>query len=167
MRTTVKINSTFQNGNKQMLLLENQSYYPLELNQEKEYDIEIKEHKSKRSIGQNRYMWVLIHEISKEQAMDDLDVYIQVLEACNAKYEYVLAQEEAEEKLRKGFRAVKIIRPENFKGKQFYVYKCFLGSSKFNVKEMKQLLDVVIEWCYELNIPIDYYEKLYMQGNSK
>ena len=81
MRTTVKINSTFQNGNKQMLLLENQSYYPLELNQEKEYDIEIKENKSKRSIGQNRYMWALIHEISKEQAMDDLDVYIQVLEA--------------------------------------------------------------------------------------
>lgn len=165
MKTTVKINSMFLNGNRQMLLLENQSYYPLELNQEKEYAIEIKEIKSKRSLQQNKYMWSLIHEIASNQSMDDMEIYIQVLEECNTKYEYVLAQENAEDKLRKGFRAVKVVRPEEHNGKQFYVYKCFLGSSNFNIEEMKQLLDVVISWCYELNIPTDIYEKMY--GVSK
>lgn len=162
MKAIVKINQTFQNGPHQMLLIENTSFNQIEVDTSKEYSLEIKELKSKRSVEQNRLMWKLIHEIAKEQSMDEMEVYIQALEECNAKYEYVLAQGEAEDKLKKGFRAVKVVRPENFKGKQFYVYKCFLGSSKFNVSEMKKLLDVITSWCFELNIPTDAFERIYL-----
>lgn len=161
MKTTVKVNQSFKNGNHQVLLIENTSHIPLEIDLTKEYQLEIKELKSTRSNQQNKYMWALIHEIAKQQEMDDIEVYIQALEESNAKYEYVLAQEEAEEKLRKGFRAVKVVRPEYFKGKQFYVYKCFLGSSKFNISEMKQLIDVIVSWCHELGIPTDTFERIY------
>ena len=164
MKTIVKIESVFQNGTNQMLLVENKSYYPLELDLSKEYQLEIKELKSTRTIQQNKYMWALIHKISKEQGMDDMEVYIQALEEANAKYEYIMAPEEAEENLKKGFRAVKVTRPEINNGKKFYVYKCFLGSSKFNVTEMKQLIDIIVGWCYELNIPTDIYEKIYLGG---
>jgi len=167
VKTIVKIESIFQNGNNQMLLIENKSYHSLELDLTKEYQLEIKELKSTRTIQQNRYMWSLIHEISKEQGMDDMEVYIQALEEANAKYEYIMAPEEAEENLKKGFRAVKITRPEIHNGKQFYIYKCFLGSSKFNVTEMKQLIDVIVGWCYELKIPTDVYEKIYLGGMTK
>lgn len=162
MKIVAKIHQTFQNGSNQMLLIENTSFNQIEVDTSKEYSLEIKELKSKRSVEQNRLMWKLIHEIAKEQSMDEMEVYIQALEECNAKYEYVLAQEEAEDKLKKGFRAVKVVRPEEFKGKKFYVYKCFLGSSKFNVSEMKQLLDVITGWCFELNIPTDTFERIYL-----
>lgn len=167
MKTIVKIESIFQNGNNQMLLIENKSYHSLELDLRKEYQLEIKELKSTRTIQQNRYMWSLIHEISKVQEMDDMEVYIQALEEANAKYEYIMAPEEAEENLKKGFRAVKVTRPEIHNGKKFYVYKCFLGSSKFNVTEMKRLIDIIVGWCYELNIPTDIYEKIYLGGMTK
>lgn len=164
MKTIVKIESIFQNGNNQMLLIENKTHHPLALDLTKEYQLEIKELKSTRTLQQNRYMWSLIHEISKQQEMDDMEVYIQALEEANAKYEYIMAPEEAEENLKKGFRAVKITRPEIHNGKKFYIYKCFLGSSKFNVTEMKQLIDVIVGWCYELKIPTDIYEKIYLGG---
>lgn len=167
MKTIVKIESIFQNGTNQMLLIENTSYHPLEIALEKEYQLEIKELKSTRTIQQNRYMWSLIHEISKVQGMEDMEVYIQALEEANAKYEYIMAPEEAEENLKKGFRAVKVTRPEIHTGKKFYIYKCFVGSSKFNVTEMKQLIDVIVGWCYELKIPTDVYEKIYLGGMTK
>ena len=164
MKAIVKINSIFKNGSHQMVLIENTSYHPLEISLEKEYQLEIKELKSTRTIQQNRYMWTLIHEISKEQGMDDMEVYIQALEEANAKYEYIMAPEEAEENLKKGFRAVKVVRPEIHNNKKFYVYKCFVGSSKFNTQEMTRLIDVVVGWCHELNISTDIYEKIYLRG---
>lgn len=164
MQAIVKINSIFKNGSHQMFLIENTSYYPLEIALEKEYQLEIKELKSTRTIQQNKYMWALIHEISKKQGMDDMEVYIQALEEANAKYEYIMAPEEAEENLKKGFRAVKVVRPEIHNNKRFYVYKCFVGSSKFNTQEMTRLIDVIVSWCHELNIPTDIYEKIYLRG---
>lgn len=164
MKTIVRVNQIFQNGKRQILLIENTSYKSLNINLEKEYQLEIKELKSTRTVQQNRYMWALIHEISKEQGMDDMEVYIQALEEANAKYEYIMAPEEAEENLKKGFRAVKVVRPEIHNNKKFYVYKCFVGSSKFNTQEMTRLIDVVVGWCHELNIPTDIYEKIYLRG---
>lgn len=164
MKAIVKINSIFKNGSHQMVLIENTSYHPLEISLEKEYQLEIKELKSTRTVQQNRYMWALIHEIAKEQDMDDMEVYIQALEEANAKYEYIMAPEEAEENLKKGFRAVKVVRPEIHNNKRFYVYKCFVGSSKFNTQEMTRLIDVIVSWCHELNISTDIYEKIYLRG---
>ena len=89
MKTTVKVNQSFKNGNHQVLLIENTSYIPLEIDLTKEYQLEIKELKSTRTNQQNRFMWALIHEIAKQQEMDDMEVYIQALEESNAKYEYV------------------------------------------------------------------------------
>ena len=47
MKTIVKIESIFQNGTNQMLLIENKSYHSLELDLTKEYQLEIKELKDK------------------------------------------------------------------------------------------------------------------------
>ena len=37
MKTTVKVNQSFKNGNHQVLLIENTSYIPLEIDLTKEY----------------------------------------------------------------------------------------------------------------------------------
>ena len=125
----------------------------LELDRNKLYSVEIKEPKSKRTLQQNAYMWKLITEIAKVQHQDEADVYIQALETANAKYEFVLGLESIETELRKNFRGVKVLRPETYKGKKMIVYKCFIGSSKMNTKEMSELLEIVISWAVQLGIP--------------
>ena len=66
-----------------------------------------------------------------------------------------MAPEEAEDELRKNFRAVKVVRPEQFKGREMIVYKCFLGSSKLNTKEMNQLIEIIKYWADDLGIETD------------
>ena len=137
----------------------------LKLEYGKVYSTEIKEPKSKRTIQQNKYMWALIHEIAKIQMQDDMEIYISALEQANAKYTYILGLEDIQEQLQKNFRAVKVVRPETFKGKQFLVYKCFIGSSKFNKQEMTKLLDIVIGYAEQLDINTNIYEPRWYEND--
>lgn len=160
MKTKVKLNSIFRSNDRQVLVLENQYYNDLELQQDKEYEIEIKEWKSSRTKRQNAYIWALIHELSKYWNEDDIDIYCKALQDVGAKYEDLVGTEEIEKSLRKSFRAVKIIRPFIQNGKKFYVYRCYLGSSKFNREEMGLLIDKIIEWASECGINTDYYVEM-------
>ena len=145
-----------------MLLVENQQY-DIDLETDKDYIFEIKEIKSKRSLQQNKYMWALIHELSHHENMNntEVEIYTLALEEANSKYIYLLGTPEAEEELRKNFRAVKVVRPTIENGKEFIVYKCFIGTSKMDTKEMTKVLDIIIAWAEELGI--DTNEKYFTE----
>ena len=132
----------------------------LELDKETKYLMEVKVPKDKRTLAQNSYMWKLIHEIAKKLQQDDMDIYINALEESNAKYEYIMGLPTIEEDLKKNFRAVKVVRPEEHNGKKFIVYKVFIGSSKFDKTEMNMLLETILRYAAELRIPTreDLYE---------
>lgn len=157
MKTKVTVSGMFQNNGRQVLILENQLYFNLDLQQEKEYEIEIKEWKSSRTKRQNALMWAIIHELSKNWHEDDMDIYCKALQDVGAKYEDLVGTEEIENSLRKSFRAVKILRPIIKNRKKFYVYRCFMGSSKFNREEMSLLIDKILEWAEGCGINTDYY----------
>lgn len=152
MKTTVKINSIFQNGNHQMLLLENQSWRVLELEQEKEYSIEIKELKSTRSIQQNKQLWKNLQLISKELNQDLMKTYCDLLEEADVKSDFIITAVEMETSLRKTFRGVRFIRMQEVNDKDCYVYKVYLGSSKMNTKECSELLSLTFDKLYELGL---------------
>ncbi len=156
MKTTVKIRQIFKNIKSQMLLIEN-LYMDLDIDISKTYILELKEQKSKRTLKQNKMMWALIKKIATHEDMlqEPIEIYVSALEEANLKSTYILAPEEAEEELRKNFRAVKVVRPEIFKGRKMIVYKCFLGSSKLNTKEMTQLLEIIKYWAEDLGINTD------------
>lgn len=160
MKTKVKLNSIFRSNDRQVLVLENETYFDLELEQDKEYEIEIKEWKSSRTKRQNSYMWTLIHELAKVWNEDDMNIYCKAIEDVGAKYEDIIAITEAEKNMKEGFRAVRILRPIWEKGRKYYVYRCYLGSSKFNKKEMGLLIDKIIEWASECGINTDYYVEM-------
>ena len=82
-------------------------------------------------------MWALIHKIAshESQNMNEVEIYSLALEQANAKYIYVKALPEAEDILRKSFRAVRVVRPDEENGREFIIYKCFVGSSKLDTKE--------------------------------
>lgn len=127
----------------------------------KPYQIELKEFKSKRSLEQNKKMWALIHEIAKETGADDLEVYIGILERADVKSEYLITASDMESSLKKSFRAVKFIRMQEVNGKDCYVYKVYIGSSKMNTKEMSELLEITLNICGEIGIET---EEIYSWG---
>ena len=122
---------------------------------------EIKEVKDTKTNQQNRYLWKLISEITKAlHDNDDMNTYITLLERANVKYDYVMGLPEIEDKLKQSFRAVKITRYEEYKGKKLAVYKCYLGVSKFEKKEMMELIDRTLDLAVECGIDIKNYERV-------
>ena len=132
----------------------------LKLDMDKLYVCEIKEPKSKRSIEQNKLLWLLLHKIAKETYQDDMTVYCTALERADALSDYVITATDIEDSLRKSFRGVKFIRKQEVNGKECNVYKVYLGSSKMTIKEMNELLEIVFQMCSELGIATmeDFYE---------
>ena len=132
----------------------------LKLDMDKFYICDIKEPKSKRSLEQNKLLWSLIHRIAKETYQDDMDVYCAVLERADALSDYVITAGDIETTLRKSFRGVKFIRMQEVNGKDCYVYKVYLGSSKMNTSEMTELIEITMQVANELGIDTreEWYE---------
>lgn len=119
----------------------------------KDYSLEIKPYKSSRSMEQNALLWGLIQQLSDETGNDPMDIYISALESANAKYEYIGALPQAEDSLKKVFRAVKPIGTfTSPKGVEMVTYKCWIGSSKFDTSEMTKLIDFVMQKASEIGI---------------
>ena len=132
----------------------------LKLDMDKQYQVEVKEPRSKRSLEQNKLLWKLVHKIAKETYQDDMEVYCTTLERADALSDYVITAQDMEDALRKQFRGVKFIRKQEVNGKECNVYKVYLGSSKMTIKEMNELLEIVFQMCSELGIATmeDLYE---------
>lgn len=132
----------------------------LKLDMDKFYVCEIKEPKSKRSLEQNKLLWKLIHKIAKETFQDDEDVYCAVLERADALSDYVITATDISEDLRKSFRGVKFMRMQEVNGKDCYIFKVYLGSSKMNTAEMNELIEITMQVCGELGIDTreEWYE---------
>lgn len=127
----------------------------LKLEMDKLYICDIKQPKSQRSLQQNKLLWRLIHSIAKKTYQDDMDVYCALLEKADALSDYVITATEMIEALRKTFRGVKFIRMQEVHGRDCYVYKVYIGSSKMDTKEMNELLDITFQVCGELGIPTE------------
>ena len=114
---------------------------------------EITRIKDKKTLQQNRYMWSLIDQIAQKQNQDEMEVYCQALQEANAKYTWLEGLPEIKEKLLQVYRAVQITRYEERFGKQFAIFKCYEGTSKYDKKEMMELLEIIVGWAEELDIP--------------
>ena len=132
----------------------------LKLDMDKFYICEIKEPKSQRSLEQNKLLWKLIHRIAKETYQDDMDVYCAVLERADALSDYVITATDMGDALRKTFRGVKFMRMQEVNGKECYIFKVYLGSSKMNTAEMNELIEITMQVCSEYGIDIreEWYE---------
>ena len=128
------------------------------LDNSKLYSIEVKESKSKRSIEQNKLLWKLIHQIAKHTGHDDNDIYCLLLERADALSDYIITSTEMSETLRHTFRGIKFMRMQEVNGKECYIYKVYLGSSKMNTKEFSELLDECIKLASEVGVEYDILE---------
>lgn len=141
-----------------VLLFDLEGFTP-DLEIDKKYNIDIKPYKTSRSLDQNRLMWAIIQQIAEETQNEPMDIYIAGLEHANAKCVWMAGLENTENELKKNFRAVKaygtIMTEDNI---ELIRYKCFIGSSKFDSKEMAVLINYFISKAYEYGIIIESEE---------
>jgi hypothetical protein len=129
--------------------------YDIPLEAGKRYTVSISPYKSSRSLEQNRLMWKLIQEIAKHTGNDEMDIYISGLEKANAKCDFIMALPETEDNLRRVYRAVKVMGTREYNDKLMYVFKCYVGSSKFNTEEMTFLIEHFLTLATEYGIEVD------------
>lgn len=118
--------------------------------QDREKIFEIKEKKAKRTLTQNAYYWVLLHELAKALKIDNDTAHKMMLERYGV-YEVISVLNGID--LTGYFKYFDEIGSGTVNGKQFTHYKIFKGSSQMDSKEFAVLLDGLISDCEELGIP--------------
>ena len=127
---------------------------------DKKVELKAKEHRSQRSIDQNDMFWALVGEISQHvngsrQESDMMNIYSNVLVRANVKRTYMRIPVEAKKLLEGHFRAFTPVpnsKRQEPNGMVTCGYWGYHGSSKFNIKEMTQLIDVALDICTELGL---------------
>ena len=126
---------------------------PLLLDETKNYAVDIKEKKPKRSEEQNRLFWELVGQICLKQDGDrrhEKELYIQLLKMSGAKYRTLLCLNEAVSDIENadGIRGVDILKRNG----KYSVINVYFGSSKFDTAEMAQLIDTTLNYAYEVGV---------------
>lgn len=125
--------------------------------QGKKIDVSIKEYKSKRSIEQNKLLWVLLGKMAEAMSgnrrkVSTEECYCLMLEETNVAYDYLLCLPQAEARVKESYRVVRNVGEREVKGKTLNMYQCFVGSSKYNVKEMTELIEATLDKLAELGV---------------
>lgn len=126
------------------------------------YKIKLNEQGSNRTLYQNNLMWAILSDIdAKINGVMSEDgrwkLYIDALEFMGVDYQDLIIPREALDIVKQGCRTTKILE-EN--GNQLLV-RCFTGSSKFNKKQMGEIIDYLIRQASDLGIEIQDYSAEY------
>ncbi len=124
---------------------------------DKKLEIEVKPYRSKRSLEQNRLLWVLLGKMAmamsgRKNKVSSEECYAIMLEEANVSYDYLLGLPEAEPMLKQSFRVVRKVGERVVNGKTLNIYQYFIGSSKFDTQEMTGLIESVLDKLAELGV---------------
>ncbi len=120
------------------------------------YDLEVKEHREKRSLNANAYAWVLIHKLAAAMRIKPIEVYREAVLGVGDNYTPMCVREQDVERHRRiweshgdGWQCVD--RGEsNVPGcRTVFAY---YGSSAFDTRQMSRLIDSLIQDCKALDI---------------
>lgn len=121
----------------------------------KKYDIEVKQHREKRSLDANAYCWVLIGKLAEETGLKRSDIYRSAVREIGGNSETVCVKNSAVDKICKGWE-------HNGEGWQAERSKSkipgctnvtlYYGSSVYDTKQMSRLIDNIVQDCKALGI---------------
>ena len=135
------------------------------------YTIAIEKINKKRSLNQNALLWELIGQICEKEngnKVETEDIYLQLLESAGASVDFLLGIPESEETLKKIFRIVKVVDERIMNNRQMFVYKCYMGSSTFDTKQMTMLIEKTLERAENDGIDTEYWkEELYNEREKE
>ncbi len=121
----------------------------------KVYDVEIKEHREKRSLDANAYFWVLVDRLAEKLRIPKTDIYRRYIREIGGNHETVCVTAEAADKLRSGWEHNGLgwqtdTMPSKLPGCVRVVL--YYGSSTYNTRQMSRLIDLIVQDCREQGI---------------
>ena len=142
--------------------------YIASLEEDNEYDIEVKQHRKKRSLNANNYSWKLTDELADKLIVAGVKLS---KEECHAEMIYRYGQVMLDENempitmsVLKGVKVTdfypyaKEIGTGTVKGKEFTHYRIYRGSHTYNTREMSIFISGIVEECKEQGIDTDLPE---------
>ena len=119
-------------------------------NQDKEKIFEIKERKSKRTLTQNAYYWVLVNELANCLRKSKEEMHFELLKDYS---QVALITIKSNVDIKGYIKYYELEREANISGVKFNVYKVYKGSSEMNKKEFSVLLEGIIQEAKQQGIP--------------
>ena len=120
------------------------------------YDLEVKEHRKKRSLDANAYAWVLINKLADVMRIPPIEVYRQAIQDISGNNEVLPVREDAVEqfKLAWSHNGIGWMCRDMGKSKLpgYRNLMVYYGSSVYNSKQMSDLIDHLVQDCKALDI---------------
>ena len=122
---------------------------------EKDVDLEVKQHRNKRSLDANGYAWVLMDKIAAKMHIDKVEVYREAIKNIGGVSETVCVQDKAVDRLRQGWEQNGIgwqtdTMPSKLKGCTNVIL--YYGSSTYDTQQMSLLIDHIVQDAKALGI---------------
>ena len=115
------------------------------------YDLDIKEHREKRSLDANAYAWVLIHKLAEAMRITPEEVYLQAILGIGGNCTPVCVREKDVERFKRNWQSNGLGWPVMDLGES-QVAGCrnlmaYHGSSTYDTAQMSRLIDVIVYDC--------------------
>lgn len=114
----------------------------------KDLDLDVKEHKEKRSLNANAYAWVLINEIANVMRLSKEECYLMMLKD----YGQTEIVSTTSDDLNGYAKYYELLGESELNGKVFKHFRVFKRSSEFDTKEMAIFIDGIIQEAKQLGI---------------
>ena len=128
------------------------------------YDLEVKEHRQKRSLDANAYAWVLIGKLAEAMRIAPVEVYRQTIQNIGGNYEIMPIKMEAAAHFMRIWEAKGLgwpcvdMGPSRIPG--YRNLRAYYGSSTYDTRQMSALIDNLVQDCKALDIETMTPEKL-------
>lgn len=114
-------------------------------------EVEIRQHRHRRSLDANAYLWVLLSKMADVLHTTKDELYLEIL-ARYGVFTHIVVKPEAVDRVKQEWRTVRELGEVTVNGKTGVQLQCYFGSSTYNSKEMSVLIDGVISECKDLGI---------------
>ena len=128
------------------------------------YDLEIKEHREKRSLDANAYAWVLIHKLASAMGIKPIEVYRSAIRDVGDNYTPMCVRQQDVARFIRSWESNGLGWPVDDLGVS-QVPGCrnlaaYHGSSTYDTAQMSRLIDSLVQDCRALDIETLTPEKL-------
>ena len=131
---------------------------------DKLYDLEVKEHRKKRSLDANAYAWVLINKIADALRITPKEIYRQAILNIGGNYEVIPIKVEAADHFKQVWEAQGLGWPCMDMGKSkidgYRNLRAYYGSSTYSSPQMNQLIENLVQDCRALDIEVKSEEEI-------
>lgn len=137
-----------------------------EIGSEDLLNVNISNARKSRTLDQNNLLWAIISDIDKKingipSEVTRWELYVAGIEEAGVEYQDVLIPKKSLNIFTSAFRAYKILDEKD----EQIILRCYVGSSKFDTKQMGDLIDYFIKKATEVGVTIvDYraeFERLF------